>query len=102
MDRIYLLEQIDEAAVVQLYADGFEALPTDQKILIWHLSQAALAGRDIYYDQRYRHNLEMRAILEGIVRAANKEALALVGVRRLDHVVVGDSQTISLAERGLL
>ncbi|MBK9243047.1 MAG: peptidase M49 [Acidobacteria bacterium] len=76
MDRIYLLEQIDEAAVVQLYADGFEALPTDQKILIWHLSQAALAGRDIYYDQRYRHNLEMRAILEGIVRAANREALA--------------------------
>ncbi len=75
MDRPYLLEQIDEAAVVQLYADGFEALPTDQKILIWHLSQAALAGRDIYYDQRYRHNLEMRAVLEGIVRAANQDAL---------------------------
>jgi len=86
MDRIYLLEQIDEAAVVQLYADGFEALPTDQKILIWHLSQAALAGRDIYYDQRYRHNLEMRAILEGIVRAANKEALALVPRDVIDEI----------------
>ena len=59
-NRQYLLEQIDDAAVVQLYADGFSALPTDQKILVWHLSQAALAGRDIYYDQRYRHSLEMR------------------------------------------
>lgn len=74
MDRQYLLEQIDEAAVVQLYADGFEALPRDQKILIWHLSRAALAGRDIYIDQRYRHSLEMRAILEGIVRAARHDA----------------------------
>lgn len=76
MDRQYLLEQIDEAAVVQLYADGFADLPRDQKILIWHLSQAALAGRDIYIDQRYRHSLEMRAILEGIVRAARKDAAA--------------------------
>src|SRR5438477_11089248 len=64
MDRAYLLEQIDDAAVVQLYADGFSALPLDQKILIWHLYQAALAGRDIFYDQRYRHALEMREVLE--------------------------------------
>jgi len=76
MNRQYLLEQIDEAAVVQLYADGFAALPREQKILIWHLSQAALAGRDIYYDQRYRHNLEMRGYLEAILRAANKDASA--------------------------
>ena len=67
MDRQYLLEQIDDAAVVQLYADGFEALPVDQKRLVWHLSLAALAGRDIYYDQRYRHALEMREVLEQIL-----------------------------------
>jgi dipeptidyl-peptidase-3 len=73
MGRQYLLEQIDEAAVVQLYADGFADLPRDQKILIWHLSQAALAGRDIFLDQRYRHNLEMRALLEGIVRGARQD-----------------------------
>ena len=63
----YLLEQIDDAAVVQYYADGFAALPLDQKILVWHLYQAALAGRDIYYDQRYRHALEMREVLEEIL-----------------------------------
>ena len=65
--RTYLLERVDEAAVVQLYADGFAALPLDQKLLIWHLSQAALAGRDIYYDQRYHHNLAMRQVLEEIL-----------------------------------
>ena len=66
-ERRYLLERIDDAAVVQLYADGFEALSLRDKTLIWHLSQAALAGRDIYYDQRYEHNLEMREVLEEIL-----------------------------------
>ena len=73
MERQYLLEQIDEAAVVQLYADGFSALPLNDKILIWHLTQAAIAGRDIYWDQRYRHNLAMREVLEAIVRAAKND-----------------------------
>src|SRR5688572_20509085 len=50
-DRKYLLERIDDAAVAQLYADGFAALPLNQKVLIWHLYQAAVAGRDIFYDQ---------------------------------------------------
>jgi dipeptidyl-peptidase-3 len=67
-ERKYLLEQVDDAAVVQVYADGFDALPLNDKVLIWHLYQAALAGRDIYYDQRYRHSLAMRRILEGILR----------------------------------
>ena len=69
-DRKYLLERIDDAAVAQLYADGFERLPLDQKLLIWHLYQAALAGRDIFYDQRYVHNLEMRTVLEEIITHA--------------------------------
>ena len=66
-DRKYLLERVDDAAVVQLYADGFEALPIEQKRLIFHLYQAALAGRDIYYDQRYEHSLAMRDVLEEIL-----------------------------------
>jgi dipeptidyl-peptidase-3 len=66
-DRPYLLERVGEAAVVQLYADGFKELPLKEKTLIWHLYQAAIAGRDIFYDQRYAHNLEMRDVLEAIV-----------------------------------
>jgi dipeptidyl-peptidase-3 len=66
-DRKYLLERAGDAAVVQVYADGFAALPLAEKTLVWHLYQAALAGRDIFYDQRYAHNLEMRDLIEGIV-----------------------------------
>jgi len=66
-DRPYLLERVEEAAVVQLYADGFEGLPLREKILVWHLYQAAIAGRDIYYDQRYAHSLEMRDLLEEVI-----------------------------------
>src|SRR6188474_285975 len=66
-DRKYLIERVDDAAVAQLYADGFSALPLKEKTLIWHLYQAALAGRDIYYDQKHRDALEMRGILEQIV-----------------------------------
>jgi len=66
-ERPYLLERVGEAAIVQLYADGFEGLSLREKTLIWHLSRAALAGRDIYYDQRYEHNLEMREVLEEIL-----------------------------------
>jgi dipeptidyl-peptidase III len=66
-ERRYLLERVDDAAVVQIYADGFEALPLRDKTLIWHLSQAALAGRDIFYDQKHANALDMRHVLEAIV-----------------------------------
>ena len=65
--RKYLLERIDDAAVVQVYADGFESLPLKEKTLIWHLYQAARAGRDIFYDQRHRNGIEMRRILEAVI-----------------------------------
>src|SRR5678810_945677 len=65
--RKYLLENVGDAAVVQVYADGFEKLPLREKTLIWHLYQAAIAGRDIYIDQKHRSALEMRSILDQIV-----------------------------------
>ncbi len=70
-DKPYLLERIDDAAVVQLYADGFDALPLREKTLIWHLYQAALAGRDIFFDQKHRYALEMRDLLEELLTHAN-------------------------------
>src|SRR5262245_63239927 len=66
-DRKYLLERVDDAAVVQLYADGFAALPLKEKTLVWHLYNAAIAGRDIFYDQKHASALEMRGVLEQIV-----------------------------------
>jgi dipeptidyl-peptidase III len=83
MERRYLLEQVDDAAVVQYYADGFEGLPLDQKILTWHLYQAALAGRDIYLDQRYGPALEMREVLEEMLtHAEDVEPGVLAEIRR--------------------
>jgi dipeptidyl-peptidase III len=66
-ERPSLLERVGDAAVVQLYADGFAGLPLREKVLIWHLSQAALAGRDICYDQRYAPSLALRAVLEAVL-----------------------------------
>jgi dipeptidyl-peptidase-3 len=66
-DRTYLLETVDDAAVAQIYADGFQSLSLREKTLVWHLYQAALAGRDIFIDQRHESALEMRALLEAVV-----------------------------------
>jgi dipeptidyl-peptidase-3 len=66
-ERRYVLERVDDAVVVQLYADGFARLPLRDKTLVWHLSQAVLAGRDIFIDQKHRDALDMRGILEQIV-----------------------------------
>ena len=77
---------------MQIYADGFPSLSLREKQLVWHLYLAALAGRDIYYDQRYAHNLELRAVLEGILTHARGAA---AGRRARDpplHQAVLDQQ----------
>src|SRR5687768_7755658 len=66
-ERKYLLEQVDDAGVIQLYADGFAALPLREKTLIYHLSRAAIAGREIFYDQKHRHGVEMKRVIEAIM-----------------------------------
>ena len=83
MNRRYLLERVDEAAVVQVYADGFAALPLREKTLVWHLYLAALAGRDIYYDQRHAANVDMRTLLEAIVtHGSDVDPQVLAEIRR--------------------
>ena len=82
-DRKYLLERVDDASVVQLYADGFSALPLKEKTLIWHLYEAALAGRDIFIDQKHRNALEMRGVIEQIVASPQGvDAATLTDVQR--------------------
>jgi dipeptidyl-peptidase-3 len=82
-ERKYELERVDDAAVVQIYTDQFAALPLKEKTLVWHLTQAALAGRDIFYDQKHRNALEMRAVLEAIVtHPMGVETAALSDIQR--------------------
>ena len=71
-ERKYVVDRVDDAAMVQVYAEGFRSLSLRDKTLLWHLYLAALAGRDIFYDQRYAHNLEMRALLEALLRHAHR------------------------------
>lgn len=67
MERKYSLERVGQARVVQLYADGFEKLSTREKTFIYYLTQAAIAARDIAFDQHHRYALEVRDLIEGIV-----------------------------------
>jgi dipeptidyl-peptidase-3 len=62
--------QVDKFAdlrILRYQVPGFEELPLAQKELIYYLSEAALCGRDIMFDQNYKHNLAIRRTLDAIV-----------------------------------
>lgn len=65
--RKYFIEEVEGIALVQLYADGFDALEKNEKLLAYYLYQASLAGRDIAFDQKHRHALTIRHLLDGIL-----------------------------------
>lgn len=54
--------------VLRYNVPGFDKLPLSQKILIYYLSNAALYGRDILFDQNCKYNLRIRKILETIYK----------------------------------
>ena len=66
-DFQYLTEQFADLKMIRYKVPGFENLDLRQKKLIYFLSQASLSGRDIIFDQNYRHNLRVRRTLETIV-----------------------------------
>lgn len=67
-DFNYLTEQFADLKIIRYKIPGFDRLSTKQKELVYYLTQAGLEGRDIMYDQNYRHNLAVRKALENIVR----------------------------------
>jgi dipeptidyl-peptidase-3 len=62
----FFLEQFADIKIMQYEVPGFEKLTLQQKRLLFNLSQAALCGRDILYDQNYKYNLLVRRVLEAI------------------------------------
>src|SRR2546428_8867560 len=70
--RPYLLETVGEFALSRLYADGFDELSQKDRVLAFYLYRAALAGRDIFYDQMGRDVLEIRDLLEEILTHPRK------------------------------
>jgi len=61
------VDQFADLKVLRYQVPGFEALTPAQKELVYDLSEAALCGRDITFDQNYKHNLAIRKTLDAIV-----------------------------------
>lgn len=59
-------EQFADIRILRYQVPGWEKLSLSQKKLAYYLNQAGLEGREIYQDQLYRHNLEIRRALEHI------------------------------------
>ena len=63
----FLIEQFADLKIMRYQVPGFDSLSLQQKKLVYYLSQAAIAGRDILFDQNYSYNLAVRRTLENIV-----------------------------------
>ncbi|MGI6320806.1 MAG: hypothetical protein ACOXZK_07585 [Bacteroidales bacterium] len=62
----FMVEQFADLRVLRYQVPGFDELSAQQKELIYYLSEAALCGRDIFFDQNYKYNLLIRNTLEEI------------------------------------
>jgi dipeptidyl-peptidase III len=63
----YKVDQFADLQILRYQAKDFETLTPKQKTLVYYLYEAGLAGRDIIYDQNFKHNLRIRKTLETIV-----------------------------------
>lgn len=64
-------EQFADIRILRYRVPGFENLTLHKKLLIYYLSQAALWGRDIIWDQNFKHNLRIRKTLENVIETYN-------------------------------
>jgi dipeptidyl-peptidase III len=66
-DFNYFVDQFDDMRVLKYRLPEFDSLTLQQKKLIYFLSQAALSGRDILWDQNFRFNIRIRKTIEAII-----------------------------------
>lgn len=64
---VWQTEQFGDARILRYQVTGWEQLPLQEKKLAYYLTMAGLAGRDIMWDQNYRHNLRIRRALEKLL-----------------------------------
>ncbi len=62
----YVVDNFADIEVLRYEVPGFKDLSLQQKKMVYYLSQAAQAGRDIIWDQNGKYNLEIRRMLEGV------------------------------------
>ena len=75
-DFNFFSEQFADLKILRYQVPGFDELNLEQKKLVYYLSQAGLSGRDIMYDQNYRHNISIRVALEKIYTDYNGDKLS--------------------------
>ena len=63
----YHVDRFADIEVLRYEVPEFDRLSLDQKKMVYYLSQAAQAGRDIIWDQNGRYNLQIRKLLENIL-----------------------------------
>ena len=69
------VDQFADLYVMRYEIPDWDSLSLQQKELCYYLSQAALCGRDILWDQNYEHNLAIRHILEAIYEGYTGERM---------------------------
>lgn len=62
----YTVEQFADLQILRYRVPGFENLSLKQKELVYYLTEAALQGRDILFDQNGKYNLTIRRMLEAV------------------------------------
>ncbi|WP_370100820.1 dipeptidyl-peptidase 3 family protein [Xanthomarina gelatinilytica] len=62
----YNVEQFADIKILRYQIPGWDNLTLKEQKLVYYLTQAGLAGRDIIWDQNYRHNLKIRKALETV------------------------------------
>ncbi|MFD0977878.1 dipeptidyl-peptidase 3 family protein [Salinimicrobium gaetbulicola] len=65
-DFEYLVDEFADIKVLRYQIPGWENLSLQEQKLVYYLTQAGLSGRDIIWDQNYKHNLKIREALENI------------------------------------
>ena len=65
-DFNYVVDRFADIEVLRYKVPDFENLSLQQKKLIYFLTEAAITGRDILWDQNCRYNLTIRQILEPV------------------------------------
>lgn len=65
-DFDYLLEEFGDVKVLNYDIPGWDKLSLKQKEYVYYLERAGLEGRDIFWDQNYKHNLKIRKALESV------------------------------------
>jgi dipeptidyl-peptidase-3 len=63
----YFAEQFADLKIIRYQIPGWDKLTAKQKEYVYYLYEAGLAGRDIIWDQNYRHNIAIRKALETII-----------------------------------